>query len=294
MELDQYKLLPCEGGEDDRIEEKVGAYADSFAPPEPRTECERLVFKAEDGRKIIGGCIVNVHRWGRAVLGCLWVDENYRGHGLGSMLIRKAEDAAREKGCYYLCLGTIDFQARPLYEKRGFQVFTATENFPRGHRSWSLSKRLDRAYPDYVPTHNDAAARFVILPGTKEDGRIIDDGLDRYSDAFAPDEREETELNRKLVDADGRLIAGIVAEVGCWSDCDLDSVWVDEAHRGQGLGSRLLREIEREAKEAGAYIMLTYACDWNVGFFTKNGYTVRGVLEDYPKGHRAYELQKLI
>ena len=294
MELDRYKLLPCEEGEDDLIEEKVGAYADSFASLGPHTEEEQLVFKAEDDGKIVGGCIVYVHQWGRAVLACLWVDEQYRWQGLGSMLIRRAEDAAREKGCYYLCLGTIDFQARPLYEKRGFQIFTTTENIPRGHRSWSLSKRLDRATPDYVPTHNDAAARFEIQPGTKEDGRIIDDGLDRYSDAFAPDEREETELNRKLVDADGRLIAGIVAEVGCWSECDLDSVWVDEAHRGQGLGSRLLHEVEREAKEAGAYIMLTYACDWNVGFFTKNGYTVRGVLEDYPKGHRAYELQKLI
>lgn len=294
MEIDRYKLLPCAKGEDDRIEEKVGAYADSVAQSGPHTEEERLVFKAEDGGKIVGGCIVNVHQWGRAVLACLWVDEPYRGHGLGSMLIRTAEDAAREKGCYYLCLGTIDFQARPLYEKHGFQVFTTNENFPRGHNAWSLSKRLDHAYPDYVPTHNDAAARFEIKPATKEEGEIIDDELDRYSDAFAPDESEETELNRKLVDADGNLIAGIVASVGCWFECDLDSLWVEESRRGQGLGSRLLREVEREAKEAGAYLVMTCACDWNVGFFQKNGYTVCGELEDYPKGHRAYELQKLL
>ena len=294
MGIDQYRLLPCEEGEDDRIDEKVGAYADSFAPPEPRTEEARLVYKAEADGKIIGGCIVNVRQWGRAVLACLWVDEQYRGQGLGSMLIRKAEDAAREKGCYYLCLGTCDFQARPLYERHGFTVFTATENYPRGHDCWSLSKRLDRAYPDYVPTNNDAARRFEVQPGTKEDGRIIDDGLDRYCDQFTPVECEQTELNRKLVDADGSLIAGIVAAVGCWHACNLDSIWVKEAHRGQGLGSRLLRDIEREAKEAGAYIVMTCACDWNVGFFQKNGYTVSGVLEDYPKGHRAYELQKLI
>ena len=36
------------------------------------------------------------------------------------MLIRAAESAARNKGCYYLCLGTADYMARPLYEKHGF------------------------------------------------------------------------------------------------------------------------------------------------------------------------------
>ena len=47
-------------------------------------------------------------------------------------------------------------------------------------------------------------------------------------------------------------------------------------------------------RKSGAYILLTYACDWVVGFFKENGYTVRGTLEDYPKGHCAYELQKLL
>ena len=47
-------------------------------------------------------------------------------------------------------------------------------------------------------------------------------------------------------------------------------------------------------EKVGAYVVMTCACDWNVGFFQKNGYAVRGVLEDYPKGHGAYELQKRI
>ena len=32
----------------------------------------------------------------------------------------------------------------------------------------------------------------------------------------------------------------------------LDALWVDEPHRRQGIGTRLLREYEREAKENGA------------------------------------------
>ena len=75
---------------------------------------------------------------------------------------------------------------------------------------------------------------------------------------------------------------------------DVFGVWVEEPYRKQGIGSRLLGVIEREAKENGSYLLICNACDWNVDFFRKNGYTIRGVLEDYPKGHRAYELEKRI
>ncbi len=38
--------------------------------------------------------------------------------------------------------------------------------------------------------------------------------------------------------------------------------------------------------------MLTNACARNGGFFPKNGYTVRGEPEDYPRGLRTYKLEK--
>ena len=53
-------------------------------------------------------------------------------------------------------------------------------------------------------------------------------------------------------------------------------------------------EAEREAVRLGAYKLFASAGDWNVGFFLKNGFTVRGELDDYPKGHRAYEIEKRI
>ena len=41
-------------------------------------------------------------------------------------------------------------------------------------------------------------------------------------------------------------------------------------------------------------MVLTIAGDWNVGFFQKNGYLLRGELKDVPKGHDCYELYKMI
>ena len=288
--------MPLSAEEEDLIEEKIAAYGYQVVPPEPGTPAEeRLVFKATDGNgNIAGGCVVNIHGWGRAVLACLWVDEKHRGQGLGSMLIRQAERAVKEKGCYYLCLGTMDFQARPLYEKHGFKVFTVNKDVPRGHDGWSLCKRLDVETPDYVPQSNAAAALFTIKPGTKEDARVIYDGLDSYCERFVRDGHDDIDLGKKLVGADGAMIAGISAFVDGDDVAYIESVWVEEPYRLQGLGSRLLAETERAAKENGAYVLQTQASDWNADFFFKNGWTVRGTLEDYPKGHRSYELEKRI
>ena len=289
----QYEILPCETSDEDLINEKINEYANLKALAEPHTEEEWLVFKiTDDEGHIIAGCKVNVYAWGRAVLAELWVDERYRRQGLGSMLICTAEHAVREKGCYYLCLGTTDFQARPLYEKHGFQVFTVNKDVPKGHKSWSLSKRLDKTVPDYIPKNNSAAKRYNVEPGSKEDAEIIDDGLERYCNQYVQNEHEYVTLSKKLVDKDGNLIAGIIAGVDSDDNGDIEGIWVEEPYRNQGLGSYLLREFERDAKENSAYVILLGVCDWSVDFFLKNGYSVRGKLADYPKGHDAYELEK--
>ena len=55
-----------------------------------------------------------------------------------------------------------------------------------------------------------------------------------------------------------------------------------------------MKEVEKQAKENGASMILTNACDWNVDFFKKNGYLLRGELKDVPTGHNCYELYKNI
>ena len=76
------------------------------------------------------------------------------------------------------------------------------------------------------------------------------------------------------------------------NDADIDALRVDEQYQGQGIGSGLLREAERAAKENGAYLMVVDAFDWNVEFYKKNGYEVTGTLEGFPKGHTMYGCQK--
>ena len=70
--------------------------------------------------------------------------------------------------------------------------------------------------------------------------------------------------------------------------------FMEEPLRLQGLGTCLLKEAEEFARENNVSMVLTNAGDWNVDFFKKNGYLIRGELKDVPKGHTCFELYKMI
>ena len=100
--------------------------------------------------------------------------------------------------------------------------------------------------------------------------------------------------NEKLVDKDGRFIAGMIADVDKGAYGFVDAIFVEEPLRHQGLGTYFLQEVEKLAKANDTHMILTTAGDWNVEFFKKNGYLLRGELKDVPKGHDCYELYKMI
>ena len=290
----EYDIKPCTEEDEDFIEEKLDAINHSIVPQEEGAEDEELVFKiADDKGSTIAGCILIIGSWKIAELDIIWVDEKYRRKGLGSALIREAEKVARERGCYVMILGTFDFQARPLYEKHGYSLCGTVRDFPRGHENYTLIKRLDQ--PDQEPSlSKDLPTRFEISPGNEDDAEFIIKGLDEYNTSQAARKHKKyIPLEKKLLDADGNLIAAIFAGVGRWNSFEIDMIWVDEPYRNQGIGSELLAETEREAKEYGAYFALAEGLlDWQTGFFKKNGYMTVGTLNDCPKGHCMHVLEK--
>ena len=289
----EYKTIPCTEDDEELIDGKLTEINHAVVPPREGTKEEELVFKIENGEgTVIAGCNVGIDNWQFAILDILWVDEKYRGQGLGSALIREAEKAARERNCYAMLLGTYDFQALPLYKKHGYMLCATIKDWPKGHENYTLMKRLDQPLPAYIPT-KDLSAQFEIRPGSEKDGEAIGRALREYNSAQAHREHRYIPLNKKLLDADGNLVAAIFSGVGSWNNLEIDMLWVDEDFRDQGIGSALLAEIEREAQEQGAYFSLAEGLfDWQDGFFRKNGYKTVGTLEDCPRGHRIYVMEK--
>lgn len=86
---------------------------------------------------------INGHTWG----GCcyvahLWVDESQRRQGVGTALLRSAEQEARARGCVQVLLMTHSFQAPVFYERLGYARQATIPDYPRGHAQLAYLKRL--------------------------------------------------------------------------------------------------------------------------------------------------------
>ena len=100
----------------------------------------KIFLRYGDGR-VAGGLLGNtVFGWLHVAM--LWLDDEARRRGLGSQLLTMAEDEARSRGCKYVFLNTFSYQARPVYEKLGYECFATHEDFPVGHESYSMKKTL--------------------------------------------------------------------------------------------------------------------------------------------------------
>jgi GNAT superfamily N-acetyltransferase len=105
----------------------------------------------------------------------------------------------------------------------------------------------------------------------------------------------ERQLAIFVRDAAGEVTAGIYGWT--WGGCaELQHLWVDESHRGQGLASRLLDAAEAEAarRGCGQIVLFTHAA--NAGGsgdrYTRRGYELVGRVDDYPAGDAALWFRK--
>jgi GNAT superfamily N-acetyltransferase len=73
----------------------------------------------------------------------LWVAEALRGRGIGSELLRAAEQHARTKACQVMFVATHSFQAPGFYVRMGFAQVASIADHPVGHSSVFYAKRLD-------------------------------------------------------------------------------------------------------------------------------------------------------
>jgi GNAT superfamily N-acetyltransferase len=94
-----------------------------------------------DAGEIVGGVVGEA--WADWLfVQLLWLDEAYRGHDYASQAMDALEDEARAFGASHAYLDTFSFQARPFYEKRGYRVFGALENYPDAHTRYWMTKSL--------------------------------------------------------------------------------------------------------------------------------------------------------
>jgi len=121
----------------------------------------------------------------------------------------------------------------------------------------------------------------------------IRDGMRRYELSRLPDLPDESEDVPVAVfarDAGGRVIGGARGNV-YWNGLEVDLLWVDAAHRGAGIGQRLMARLEDFARGHAAVVAYLRTVDARA-FYERLGYSVYGVLEDRPIGTVLYHMNK--
>jgi GNAT superfamily N-acetyltransferase len=72
----------------------------------------------------------------------LWLDATIRGQGIGSQILAEAESIAKTRGCRFVILDTLDFQAKPFYERHGYQVQWTQPHYPLTGCKYFMTKTL--------------------------------------------------------------------------------------------------------------------------------------------------------
>ena len=95
----------------------------------------------DDAGEVLGGLLGDI--WGGWLhVSYLWVARPLRQRGWARRLMQAAERYARQRGAHHAYLETFSFQARPFYEKLGYEVFGQLDDFPPGHTKYFLRKVL--------------------------------------------------------------------------------------------------------------------------------------------------------
>jgi GNAT superfamily N-acetyltransferase len=135
---------------DVRIDDKVSADDEAIVVAGLRAFNEKWIgpsneqpvkFVARDELGVVGGLLGHT-KWNWLYVTRVWVDERVRGQDIGTKLLEAAEDLARSRGCTVASLDTFEYQARPFYEKLGYEVFGTLDDYPPGYRQFYLRKSL--------------------------------------------------------------------------------------------------------------------------------------------------------
>ena len=100
-----------------------------------------IVLSDPETQETVGG-LVGWTSFSYLHVNLFYLPDTLRGAGLGTKMMALAEEEAVRRGCHGVWLDTFSFQARGFYERLGYTVFGAIDDYPLGHSRYFLKKDL--------------------------------------------------------------------------------------------------------------------------------------------------------
>ena len=126
------------------IRRVLGEAIDAFNAQTVPQEVQRFALLLHEHERLVAG-LIGVLAWQWLYVTSLWVDDAWRGRGVGRALLTRAEAYAAAAGYHSAWLDT--FQARGFYAALGYREFGALEDYPPGQTRYFMRKRLDQNSP---------------------------------------------------------------------------------------------------------------------------------------------------
>jgi len=137
----------------------------------------------------------------------------------------------------------------------------------------------------------DKQEGIALMPAAPEDVEQLCTALQQFNHPFTGG-GQESGVRIVARCPQGALLGGILADVALgW--LEIHVLWVEPGERSAGLGTALLEECERRAREQGAHSARLDTFDWQAeGFYARHRYVVFARLADYPLGHERVFMRK--
>ena len=123
--------------------------------------------------------------------------------------------------------------------------------------------------------------------------QAVDDGLDQHNGAVRA-LQDVRALHVVACGADGQVIGGAVGR--SWGRCcELQQLWVADAHRHSGIGTELMRRFEADAAQRQCALIYLDTFSFQAPqFYGKCGFTVLLETRGYTEGIVRFTMQKTL
>lgn len=239
---------------------------------------------------VIAGIVGYVHSNLKSLdISLVWVKEEFRKSGYGTILLQNVEREVFEKGITLVYLGTLGFQAKDFYLKHGYKVFGVVDECVQNNKVYYIKKKLNK-------TNINLEINKLVQVGTGDDANYIGDEIVKFNAEKVPftNKLSFEDIDKVIKDSDGNIIAGISTILLPWTDLQINTIWASEGAMEEKLKTKLLSEIENELKEKEGHVVMYETFDDKAkDLFVKNGYEVYGILDDYDEDYKVYYMKKV-
>ncbi|MBN1658311.1 MAG: GNAT family N-acetyltransferase [Anaerolineae bacterium] len=161
-------------------------------------------------------------------------------------------------------------------------ILSDIRNSPSMHRLDVMTTNVGYGYAFSIDSGGDDALK-----------RDLQQMLNEYHAEVYPamTTPQSRQITIRVTDQEGQLVGGAIVWI-YWGWLEISVLALQKEVRGQGLGRRLMTEIEELARKEGCTRARVEAFERETGFYQHLGYEVLGCLEDYPEGYNYYWLRK--